>query len=355
MIGLVDTRWAAMGRKPKKGLREAILAEASEQPTSATMIRDALEARYGAEPTTLTGVIKAAEGLRTAGMLRASQAMPEVYHGARTRTYYRTTPKGMASLKDAIASAIAGWNGCPADDAAKAAESTTHGKARKKKRSTAKGDDAESNDGRKASQQLLVAMIIDKSGSMSNLTKDTVGGFNEYLADRQQETPQALMSVTLFDTERDDLHVAKVVTEIPKLTEERYRRGGMGYTALNDAIGGTIAAIDAGNYAKERNVLVVVMTDGLENASKEWKSRAEIADLVKRKENDGWKVVFFGANIDAFAEGATMNIPQTRSVQYMPSPEGTADSYRKMSRATSLLAHGAAEETWIKELSETSE
>jgi DNA-binding PadR family transcriptional regulator len=114
-----------MGRKPKKGLREAILAAAAEQPSSATMIREALETKYGAEPTTLTGVIKAAEGLRTAGMLRASQAMPEVYHGARTRTYYRTTPKGIASLKDAVAAATADWNGSPANEAAPAAERRT--------------------------------------------------------------------------------------------------------------------------------------------------------------------------------------------------------------------------------------
>ena len=96
-----------MGRKPKKGLRDAILAEAAEHQSSATMIREALETKYGAEPTTLTGVIKAAESLRTAGLLKASQAMPEVYHGARPRTYYTTTPKGKASLKDTIAAATA--------------------------------------------------------------------------------------------------------------------------------------------------------------------------------------------------------------------------------------------------------
>jgi DNA-binding PadR family transcriptional regulator len=97
------------------------------------MIREALETKYGAEPTTLTGVIKAVEGLRTAGMLRASQAMPEVYHGARTRTYYRTTPKGMASLKEAVASATAGWNGVPANTAAQVAERTSDVPQRKQR------------------------------------------------------------------------------------------------------------------------------------------------------------------------------------------------------------------------------
>ena len=127
-----------MGRKPKKGLREAILAEASEQLSSATMIQEALETKYGAEPTTLTGVIKAAEGLRKAGMLRASQAMPEVYHGARRRTYYNITPKGMASLKNAIASATAGWDGSPKNEAVHAAERTMDGKQLKQERKRTK-------------------------------------------------------------------------------------------------------------------------------------------------------------------------------------------------------------------------
>jgi hypothetical protein len=200
------------------------------------------------------------------------------------------------------------------------------------------------------SKRLLIAMIIDKSGSMSNLSADTVGGFNEYLADRQLETPDALMSVTLFDTIRDAMHVAVPVTKIPKLTEARYRQGGMGFTALNDAIGNTIAAIDAGDYATRRKVLVVVMTDGLENASKEWTSRADIAALVERKEIAGWKFVFFGADIDAFAEAATLNIPRPRSIQFDKSAAGLANSYRSMSRATSMYAQDVPEETWVSEL-----
>jgi DNA-binding PadR family transcriptional regulator len=122
-----------MGRKPKKGLREAILAEASEQPSSATMIRAALESRYGTEPTTLTGIIKAAEGLKDAGLLRATQAMPSAYHGARTRTYYKTTLEGIASLKDAIASATAGWSGKPVNDAVPAAERAPLGNQQRRK------------------------------------------------------------------------------------------------------------------------------------------------------------------------------------------------------------------------------
>jgi DNA-binding PadR family transcriptional regulator len=111
-----------VGRKPKRGLREAILAEAAEHQSSATMIREALEAKYGIEPASLTGVIKAAEGLRVAGLLEASQAMPEVYRGARPRTYYTATPKGKASLKNTIAAATAGWNATPSARAAQPAE-----------------------------------------------------------------------------------------------------------------------------------------------------------------------------------------------------------------------------------------
>jgi hypothetical protein len=121
--------------------------------------------------------------------------------------------------------------------------------------------------------------------------------------------------------------------------------------APEPAIGGTIAAIDAGDYAKGRKVLVVVMTDGRENASKEWTSRAGIAKLVKRREDAGWKFVFFGANIEAFAESESLSIPASRSVQYKASPQGTSDSFRKMSRASRLYAEGKLEKTWVAELS----
>lgn len=195
-------------------------------------------------------------------------------------------------------------------------------------------------------------MIIDKSGSMSDLVADTVGGFNEYLADRQRESPQTLMSVTLFDTELDSVCVATPVSNISRLTAERYRQGGMGNTALNDAIGSTIATIDKHGYARERNILIVVMTDGQENSSKEWTSRAKLAALVKSKEDAGWKFVFFGANIDAFAEAQAMNIPAARSVHYQATPHGTAASYRRVSRATKLFSEGASEATWVAGLSE---
>jgi len=111
-----------MGRKPIPGLREAILAEAAAKPSSVSMLREAIETKYGTPAPSLTGLIKAAEGLRDAGLLTASQQMPKVYHGARPRTYYETTPKGTSALKDAIASATAGWDGRRQTTAAPAAE-----------------------------------------------------------------------------------------------------------------------------------------------------------------------------------------------------------------------------------------
>ena len=118
-----------MGRKPKPGLREAILAEAAAQPRSAPMLRAALERKLDTEPPTLTGVIKAAQGLHESGLLETSTRMPEVYHGARPRTFYQTTPKGLASLKDAVASATAGWTGISAVAANPPAESDAHARA----------------------------------------------------------------------------------------------------------------------------------------------------------------------------------------------------------------------------------
>jgi Mg-chelatase subunit ChlD len=219
--------------------------------------------------------------------------------------------------------------------------------------STRSGRDSTKARKPEAGRPLLVSMIIDKSGSMSDLVADTVGGFNEYLADRQRESPQTLMSVTLFDTELDSVYVATPVSDVSRLTAERYRQGGMGNTALNDAIGSTIATIDKHGYARERNILIVVMTDGQENSSKEWTSRAKLAALVKSKEDAGWKFVFFGANIDAFAEAQSMNIPASRSIQFLATPHGTAASYRRVSRATKLFSEGASEATWVSCLSDS--
>jgi Mg-chelatase subunit ChlD len=201
-----------------------------------------------------------------------------------------------------------------------------------------------------ALKPLFAVMIIDKSGSMRTLSEATVDGFNEYLTSAQHETPDAIMSVTLFDTTRVELHVAEPIAKIPLLTEERYTRGGMGNTALNDAVGATIVGIESSNYAKNRRILVAVTTDGLENASKEW-TRAQVAELVKKKEAAGWKFVFFGANIDVPQEAATMNIPAARAVPYMSSDAGTREIYRKMARASASYAKGDSEEKWSSELS----
>jgi len=195
-------------------------------------------------------------------------------------------------------------------------------------------------------------MIIDKSGSMSGLVDDTVGGFNDYLLDRQRETPEAVMSVTLFDSKLDRLHLAQPVGQIPALTAARYRQGGMGNTALNDAIGTTVTSIDGSDLARGRRVLVVVITDGQENASTEWPRRSDIAALVQRKENDGWKFVFFGAEIDAFAEGASMNVPAARSVSYVKTADGVKDTYKRLSRASSLYAQGVPEPAWVATLAD---
>jgi uncharacterized protein with von Willebrand factor type A (vWA) domain len=192
-------------------------------------------------------------------------------------------------------------------------------------------------------------MVIDKSGSMRTLSEATVDGFNEYLTAAQHETPDAVMSVTLFDTVRVELHVAEPIAKIPLLTEERYTRGGMGNTALNDAVGATIVAIENSDYAKNRRILVAVTTDGLENASTEW-TRAQVAELVKKKEAAGWKFVFFGANIDAHQEATSMSIPASRAVPYKATESGTRDLYRKMARASASYAKGNAEETWTAEL-----
>jgi hypothetical protein len=203
-----------------------------------------------------------------------------------------------------------------------------------------------------ASQPFLIALVIDKSGSMEPLVEQTVAGFNEFLADQRANAPEALMHVTLFDDTRTFLHVARPVGDVPPLTAAVYRGEGMNTTALNDAVGETIARIAASAEAPGRKVLVVVITDGLENASTDF-TTAQIKTLVSMKEReDDWKFVFFGANIDAFAEGTARGIAPMRSVDYHATPEDTRSSYRRISRATSLYRDGANEAVWASALRE---
>ena len=183
-------------------------------------------------------------------------------------------------------------------------------------------------------QLVLVNVILDKSGSMASKLNDVIEGFNAYVTGLGEEkTVNYLFSLTLFDTQVAHRHVAIPLAEVKKLDVKSYQPGGN--TALNDAIGITVRKVDA-DQPKVDKIVTVIMTDGEENASREWTLDA-VKGLIEQKEKEGaWTFVFLGAAPDAWAQGRAYGIPAANVAQY------SADRYRQTFTAVSLGTNAVA-------------
>ena len=165
-----------------------------------------------------------------------------------------------------------------------------------------------------------LVFILDKSGSMSGMEKDTIGGFNAMIEKQKSLNGKVYVSTILFSNTSEVLHDRKTLEEIKPLTEKDYQVGGC--TALLDAIGGAIKHIrNIHKYARQEDVptrtLFVITTDGMENASHEYHSQ-QIKDMIcKQEENYGWEFLFLGANIDAVETANSIGIRKERAVNYV--------------------------------------
>ena len=153
-----------------------------------------------------------------------------------------------------------------------------------------------------------IVFILDRSGSMSGLEADTVGGFNAMIAKQKKEPGEALISTVLFDDESVVIHDRVPVQNIAPMTERDYYVRGC--TALLDAIGGAIHHIgNVHKYARTEDVpehtLFVITTDGMENASRRYDSERVKQMIERQKARHGWEFLFLGANIDAVETAAT--------------------------------------------------
>ncbi len=183
-----------------------------------------------------------------------------------------------------------------------------------------------------------LVFILDKSGSMSGLESDTIGGYNSMLQKQQKEDGEAIITTVLFDNNYEIIHDRTNLKEINPLTEKEYFVGGM--TALLDAVGTTINKIVSAtkNTKKEYQadkVMFVIITDGMENASREYNSK-KIKEMIKtQKEKYNWEFIFLGANIDAVETAADFGIDEERAVNYNADSEGTILNYEAVSEAIS--------------------
>ncbi len=185
-----------------------------------------------------------------------------------------------------------------------------------------------------------IVFILDRSGSMSGLESDTIGGFNSMIAKQQKEEGEAIVSTVLFDDETDVIHDRLAIGEVKKLTEEDYYVRGC--TALLDAIGGAIHHIgNVHKYAREEDrpakTLFVITTDGLENASRHY-SFKDVKRLIKRQqEKYNWEFLFLGANIDAIEVAGNMGISRDRAANYNCDEAGTALNYQVLEAAVTRV------------------
>ena len=175
-----------------------------------------------------------------------------------------------------------------------------------------------------------LVFILDRSGSMTGLESDTIGGFNSMIAKQQKEDGEAFVSTVLFDDQTEVIHDRAPIGKVKKLTEADYYVRGC--TALLDAVGGAIRHIaNVHKYAREEDrpakTLFVITTDGLENASRKY-SFSKLKKLIReQQEKYHWEFLFLGANIDAIKVAGSMGIKQDRAANYRCDEVGTALNY----------------------------
>ena len=189
-----------------------------------------------------------------------------------------------------------------------------------------------------------MVFILDKSGSMAGLEKDTIGGFNSMIDRQKKEDGEALVSTVLFSNESTVIHDRVDIRKVEPMTDRQYYVGGC--TALIDAIGQAIHHIgNVHKYAREEDVpehtVFVITTDGMENASHRYSSD-EVKRMVNRqKEKYGWEFLFLGANIDAVETAARFGIAEDRAANFHNDAKGQELNYEALGDAIRSVRQNA--------------
>ena len=201
-----------------------------------------------------------------------------------------------------------------------------------------------------------LVFILDRSGSMSGLEGDTIGGFNAMIAKQKREPGECLVSTVLFDNDSTVLHDRLPLAEVPEMTEKDYSVRGC--TALLDALGGAIRHIgNIHKYARREDVpehtVFVITTDGMENASRRYGAEKVKQMIERQKEKYGWEFLFLAANIDAVQTAARYGIGSDRAVNYHADGRGTELVYEAVSAAVgSVRCRKALDAEWARPVSE---
>ena len=185
-----------------------------------------------------------------------------------------------------------------------------------------------------------VVFILDRSGSMSGLEADTIGGFNSMIEKQKREEGEAVISTVLFDDRTEVIYDRVSIEKVTPMTDKEYYVRGC--TALLDAVGGAIHHIgNVHKYAREEyrpeKTLFIITTDGMENSSRIYSYDKVKMMVEKEKEKYGWEFLFLGANIDAVSVAGRFGIGADRAIDYECDKEGTLLNYEAISQTVSAM------------------
>ena len=194
-----------------------------------------------------------------------------------------------------------------------------------------------------STEALDLIFVMDRSGSMGGSESDTIGGFNSFIQREKKKDLNTRVTTILFDDQYEVLYKRKAIGEVAELTGNEYWVRGC--TALLDAIGKTINTLDK---EIDNKVLFVIMTDGMENSSREF-SKEQIRNLIN---NHNWEFIYIGADIDSYSEAGNIGIRRSHVANYRKSKEGFNDLYCSVSDAVDYLRRDVCLEksNWSKKL-----
>ncbi|MBQ1923022.1 MAG: VWA domain-containing protein [Lachnospiraceae bacterium] len=201
-----------------------------------------------------------------------------------------------------------------------------------------------------------IVFILDRSGSMRGLEKDTIGGYNGMIDKQKKEEGEALVTTVLFDDRIEVPYDRVPLGDLPEMTEKEYYVRGC--TALLDAVGTSVERIATiHKYAREEDrpehTIFIITTDGLENASRRFTYDQVKRLITRQQEESGWEFIFLGANIDAVKAAGDIGIRRERAVNYRCDPVGTKLNYEAMDKAVHSVRMGEElDDSWREELDE---
>lgn len=194
-----------------------------------------------------------------------------------------------------------------------------------------------------------IIFIMDRSGSMNGLEKDTIGGFNSTIAKQRQEPGEAIVSTVLFDNDTEVLHDRIPIAEVPTLTDKEYYARGS--TALLDAVGCAIHHIgNVHKYARDEDrpekTIFVITTDGYENSSHRYTVK-KVKEMVERQKSKyGWEFIFLGANIDAVETARGFGIAEECAANFVCDEVGIAMCYAAQDAMMTNFRKGRRDLSW---------